>query len=202
MRRCPVCEKELAQRLVCDNCGFDLSRDYERNRTLCPALPGHAEPVSVRTAKWKRQQGQVIPVSPSGLVCPKCGGKQFLFLVDEMQFLCADCETKIPVVALKDEPVWKSDSSVEEETADAPDDPPVIEETVTLPDADKTPEQKTAKEPYGSDGPGHSERDPDPPTGPENSRNIPGLLRADFWIYLAAAAGLVLLVWIIALSAI
>ena len=56
MRRCPVCEKEPVQGPVCDNCGFDFSCNYERNRTLCPALPKGTEPVSVRAAKWKRRK--------------------------------------------------------------------------------------------------------------------------------------------------
>lgn len=51
MWRCPVCEKEHMQGLVCDGCGFDLSCDYEGRRTLCPALPGHVEPISVRAGK-------------------------------------------------------------------------------------------------------------------------------------------------------
>ena len=96
MRRCPVCEKELIQRPICDNCGFDFSRDYEGHRTLCSALPKGAEPVSVCAAKWKRQK-QLVPVSSDGLVCPKCGGQQFYFLADELQFLCIDCEAKLPV---------------------------------------------------------------------------------------------------------
>ena len=65
MRRCPVCETELTQGLVCDNCGFDSSCDYEQNRTLCPTLPGHAEPVSVLTAKWRQPWNQIA--APAGM---------------------------------------------------------------------------------------------------------------------------------------
>ena len=103
MRRCPVCGKELTQGPVCDNCGFDFSRDYEGHRTLCSALPKGAEPVSVRAAKWKRQK-QLVPVSSDGPVCPKCGGQQFYFLADEMQFQCADCGWIKPVAPPKDAP--------------------------------------------------------------------------------------------------
>ena len=118
MRRCPVCEKEQLQGPVCDNCCFDLSCDYEGYRTLCSALPGHAEPVSVRTAKWKQQQ--TVTETQGTLVCSRCGGKHFSFLINEQQFVCADCETIIPVVTPKDRPALDSDLSVENKTPDAP----------------------------------------------------------------------------------
>ena len=99
-RRCPVCEKEQLHGYVCDNCGFDLSCDYEGHRTLCSVLPKDAEPISAHAAKWKQQQQkqQVIAVSPADLMCPKCGGKHFWFQIDELQFLCTDCKTEIPLV--------------------------------------------------------------------------------------------------------
>ena len=96
MWRCPVCEKEQVQGLVCDDCGFDASCNYEQNQTLCSALPKHAEPISVRAAKW-RQQKQTVVLAPGALVCPKCGGKNFSFLVDDVEFMCADCGAKMPV---------------------------------------------------------------------------------------------------------
>ena len=102
MRYCPVCERELAEGLVCDDCGFDLSRDYERNRTLCSALPKRAEPVSALAAKWKQQQAQTAAAARGTLVCPKCGEKRFLILLNEQRFMCADCETKLSFAILKE----------------------------------------------------------------------------------------------------
>ena len=96
--RCPICEKEQVQGSVCDTCGFDSSRDYEGRRTLCSVLPAGAEPVSVRAERWKQQQKQTITEPQRALVCPRCGGKQFSFLIDELQFLCADCGGKMPAV--------------------------------------------------------------------------------------------------------
>ena len=142
-RRCPVCEKELTQGLACDNCGFDFSCDYERNRTLCSDVPGRAEPVSARAAKWKQQQKQMIALVPGVFVCPRCKGGNFSYLVNEMRFICADCGWKRPV----DGSVPESDPSVEHETADVPDAPPVTDpapaEADTAPDG--TDQEETVK---------------------------------------------------------
>ena len=102
MQCCPICGKEQIQGPVCDDCGFDFSCDYEGRRTLGAVLPEGAEPVSVRAAKRKQRQQQVIAVSPADLVCPKCGGKHFWFQIDELQFLCTDCKTEIPIAIQRD----------------------------------------------------------------------------------------------------
>ena len=94
MRRCPVCEKELIQGLVCDDCGFDASCDYEGRRTLCSVLPRGVEPVSVRAARRRRQQ-QTAAGTQGALTCPRCGGPHFSFLVGEQMLVCADCGTKV-----------------------------------------------------------------------------------------------------------
>ena len=191
MRRCPVCETELIQGPVCGGCGFDLSCDYEQNRTLCPALPKDAEPVSARAEKRRRQE-RMIPVSSDGLVCPKCGGHQFFFLADELQFLCVDCGEKILVAVQKNGPVSENAPSVEHEMTDALSGSPVInsvpKETAAAPaDMDTAPSD--------SDESGYSGHDPWPAarTWLEDFLNTSGLLRAYFWIYLASAAGLFLL---------
>lgn len=203
MGRCPVCEKEPVQGPVCEDCGFDFSCHYERNRTLCSARPKHAEPVSALAAKWKRRK-QTATEPQRALVCPKCGGNRFSFLIsliDEPQFLCADCGEKIPVTLPKAGPVSENDSSVEHETTDSPDEPPVIEETDTLPGTDKTPEQKTAKEPSGSDGSGPGGPAPEPAgrTGQRDSGMLQGdsgMLLVSCWYCLVAAAVLVLMSWL------
>ena len=195
MRRCPVCETELIQGPVCGGCGFDLSCDYEQNRTLCPALPKDAEPVSARAEKRRRQE-RMIPVSSDGLVCPKCGGHQFFFLADELQFLCVDCGEKILVAVQKNGPVSENAPSVEHEMTDAPSGSPVIN-SVPKETAASPADMDTA--PSDSDESGYSGHDPWPAarTWLEDFLNTSGLLRAYFWIYLAAAAGLVVLVQII-----
>ena len=124
MRRCPVCGNEQIQGPVCDTCGFDSSRDYEGHRTLCSALPAGAEPVSVRAARWRRRHEQAVALAPGVFVCPRCEGKNFSFLINEMQFMCADCGWKKPAAPPKDEPVSESASPVEPETAAALDVPP------------------------------------------------------------------------------
>ena len=127
MLRCPVCEKEQIQGSICDGCGFDTSCDYESHRTLYSTLPKQAEPISVRAAKWMRQRKQMITLAPGVLVCPKCGRGNFSFLINEMQYICADCGWKKPVVPPKNESVSESDPSAKHETAVAQDDPPVID---------------------------------------------------------------------------
>ena len=154
MRRCPVCEKEQIQGPVCDNCGFDFSCDYEGRRTLCPILPGRVEPIAVCAAKWRQRQKQMIALVPGALVCPKCGGGKFSFLLNELQFMCADCETKLPIAVPKDEPVPESGPPAEKEAADVPDSPPVTDpapaETDTAPAG--TAEETTVKEPPSAYG--------------------------------------------------
>ena len=157
MQRCPVCEKEQTKGFVCANCGFDLSRDYEGHRTLCSALPKDAEPILVCAAKWRQKQKQAVTETQGALVCPKCGGKNVSFLLSERQFMCADCETKIPI----------------------PEEEP---EPEPVPAPEPVPEPKPEPEP-----------EPASRTRLGGFWNRPGLLWVYFWIYLAAAAGLVLL---------
>ena len=147
MGRCPVCETELTQGFVCDSCGFDSSCGYEQNRTLYPVPPKYAEPVSVLAARWRRQQKQKVALAPGALVCPRCGGTNFSLLVDELQFLCADCETKIPVTAPTGGPVPEVGTAAEAETAAVPDDAPVADPASTDADAapDGLPEGRTAE---------------------------------------------------------
>lgn len=164
MWRCPVCEKEHLQGLVCDDCGFDSSCNYERNRTLYSALPKHIEPVSARAAKWRQRQQQTVAVSPGNLVCPKCGGKQFFFLIDELQFMCTDCKAKMPAAVQMDGPVSESDPSVEDEAPTASSDPPVAVPA-------KGPTQTMAGPLAGLEQPGEPEPElepePEPAPGPK-----------------------------------
>ena len=161
--RCPICEKEQLQGSVCDNCGYDFSRDYERNRTLCSVLPERAEPVSVRREKWKRQHTQTVTAGQGALVCPNCGGKSFSVLMDKLQFMCTDCGAKMPIVFSKDEP---ADPSAENQAADALDAPPVSgpapAETDAVPAGADTV-------PFGSAEDDHGRRDAEPVTEPKPS---------------------------------
>lgn len=148
MWRCPVCEKEHTQGLVCDNCGFDLSRDYEQNRTLCSIVPRHTEPISVYKVKWRQKQTDTS--APGTLVCPKCGGTRFSILTNDQKFVCADCGTNIPITLPagtdKEEP-----------------QPPVEPEEPFLPTAPEEPFLPTAPE---EPPPPIAPEDPPPPAAP------------------------------------
>ena len=150
MWRCPVCETEYSQGLICGNCGYDPSCDYERSRTLCSALPGRAEPVSVRAMRWR----QPITAAQRTLVCPRCGGRSFSFLIDELQFLCTDCGGKLPVTLPKDGPASESDPPVKNETAGAPGDTPAPADTDThtgTPGGKKGPVPPSGPQPPGTE---------------------------------------------------
>ena len=95
MRRCPVCEKEQIQGLVCDNCGFDASCDYEQNRTLYSALPNDAKTISVRRLEWEHRQTSTQ--APGILACSQCGKKGFFISTDTLECICMSCGTKMPL---------------------------------------------------------------------------------------------------------
>lgn len=54
MGYCPICEKEFSQGNSCEQCGFDLSCDYEQYMTLTSGLPTNVQPISVRKMEWTR----------------------------------------------------------------------------------------------------------------------------------------------------
>ena len=65
---------------------------------------------SQRTQPWQPQQTQArqtqtVTSAPGALVCPKCGGQHFYFMVNELQFvyaaMCMDCGTKVPTMGPK-----------------------------------------------------------------------------------------------------
>ena len=119
MENCPVCGGHISFAKPCDVCGFDLSCDYEGHRTLCSSLPGWAEPVSVRAAKQKRRKQRMVAISPDDLMCPRCGGKRFLLLIDELQFMCAACGAKKSATVQVDAVPVGTDKAAEKRTAEA-----------------------------------------------------------------------------------
>lgn len=161
MWRCPVCEKEQIQGLVCDNCGFDASCDYEQNRTLFSDLSGHTEPISVRAAKW-RQQKQAVAIAPGALVCPKCGGKHLSFLIDDLKFVCKDCGANMPISVGNAEADPAPSDTVEEAPPSQTDtQPPVVPEEPPAP-ADIQPPIAPEES--------SSQTEPQPPAGSEEPR--------------------------------
>ena len=54
MGKCPVCEKDYQEGMVCPQCGFDSSRDYERYPTVF-AVSGEKSVQALRE-EWKRKQ--------------------------------------------------------------------------------------------------------------------------------------------------
>ena len=194
MWRCPVCEKERIQGLVCDNCGFDPSCSYEQNRTLCSVVPGHAEPISVRAEKWRQKQAGTS--APGILVCPRCGEARFYFLTDNMKFVCANCGLERPSALPENGPVSENDAS-EHEAAGVPADMPAVDPAPAEADPAPEPEPAAAPEEPASASEPAAEPAPTARIRPGDFWSTSDLLRIYFWIYLAAAAGLVLLAGII-----
>lgn len=78
MWKCPVCERENEQ-LLCDNCGFDGSCDYESYPTLKP-INGTVDSVSARQKKLR-------PV----IACPQCGGTNIHTRHKDRVHICLLC---------------------------------------------------------------------------------------------------------------
>ena len=87
MGNCPVCDKKC-ETLLCPECGFDGSGDYERFPTFArPArLP---EAIGRRKALWLEGQKDL-------LLCEKCGGRRFTLSFSEKNFTCASCGASQP----------------------------------------------------------------------------------------------------------
>ncbi|MBE6932101.1 MAG: N-acetylmuramoyl-L-alanine amidase family protein [Ruminococcaceae bacterium] len=78
MWSCPVCGKENPT-MVCGNCSFDGSCDYERYPTITRYPAGKAV--------FSRQK----EADNSALRCPNCGSKAFSLLVAEQRIECLQC---------------------------------------------------------------------------------------------------------------
>lgn len=59
--KCPVCDKDNKS-MLCPNCGFDASREYERYPTF--GAVGKAPAVSALRRKWETKQQKLIPEPP------------------------------------------------------------------------------------------------------------------------------------------
>lgn len=81
MRNCPACRK-TSSTVICNNCGFDCSRDYEHYPTFS-LLPFSSYTVS------KLRERQCGPIRR--LRCPVCEGTDFHIDLSEDHFICAKC---------------------------------------------------------------------------------------------------------------
>ncbi len=81
MQICPICGTEYDE-LLCLECGYDLSRDYEQFPTL--AKIGPVDSVVGRKMQWEAEQ-------KDWFCCPNCGGKTFRLRITEGAAVCTDC---------------------------------------------------------------------------------------------------------------
>lgn len=95
MWNCPICAAEHAAGGVCKKCGFDQSRNYEQNMTLCSTLPKDQKPIAVRAKEWR--QKQTAMQIREALICPGCGSAQFHFSKGNREFVCVECGKKVPL---------------------------------------------------------------------------------------------------------
>lgn len=100
MSKCPVCNSPIIG-ILCEECGFDRSMDYENYPTLAP-LPQNLPSVSSRI----RQHGAA---SASLFSCPGCGGKQFSISIPLRACVCTGCGEAVGLDRpLEEADAWKS----------------------------------------------------------------------------------------------
>lgn len=80
MQKCPVCAKVNSD-MICGNCGYDASLNYETFPTL---LPVNGQSLSSRRTDWEIMQKNYYR-------CPICGGRQFYFNQDNDKLVCVKC---------------------------------------------------------------------------------------------------------------
>ncbi len=83
---CPVCKTEN-ETLLCKNCGFDSSCDFENYATLS-MVPDNLKAVS--SLKYERQK-----MLETYSLCPNCGGYTFYLNKKDFTCVCANCNTPL-----------------------------------------------------------------------------------------------------------
>ena len=83
---CPVCKTEN-ETLLCKNCGFDGSCDFENYATLS-MVPENLKAVS--SLKYERQK-----MLETYSLCPNCGGYTFYLNKKDFTCVCANCNTPL-----------------------------------------------------------------------------------------------------------
>ena len=81
MYKCPVCEKESSS-LLCQNCGFDSSCNYEAYPSL-KTISGRVDSIRARKAALEEKQKDLLR-------CPACGSTS-LSVDKSLQFSCNSC---------------------------------------------------------------------------------------------------------------
>lgn len=105
MHKCPVCQQS-SESLLCGNCGFDDSRNFEKYPTLGKFTAG-AESIS-------RLQAQQVPQNKDLLLCPACGSFRFCYDLRNSSFQCLTCRavlSEAQVQSLKSSQLPKLQSS-------------------------------------------------------------------------------------------
>ena len=95
MWNCPICAAGHTSGGICKKCGFDQSRNYEQNMTLCFTLPKDQKPIAVRAKEWR--QKQTATQIHEALICPVCSSAQFYFSKGDREFVCVECGKKTPL---------------------------------------------------------------------------------------------------------
>ena len=86
MWKCPVCE-EISNTMLCENCGFDGSRDYEHYPSFAP-VGAAAKAISEQREIWNRQFAD-------NLRCGSCGERRFVIGLSNGAIRCFNCGTEI-----------------------------------------------------------------------------------------------------------
>lgn len=98
MWKCPVCKEQHINDCdqLCQNCGFDKSRDFEHYPTLT-LLTEKLYAVSAQSKIQEERQNDLLH-------CPQCKGQLFLFHRKESTFRCANCGAVIRDVVFSEDP--------------------------------------------------------------------------------------------------
>ena len=103
MWKCPVCDHQQENSLLCTVCGFDGSQDVEQFPTLAPLTVPH-DAVSKIQSVWGH-----------ALSCPACQNRTFLIYLDRGLIQCTACQHQMALalgntpVAAEEEPVPETD---------------------------------------------------------------------------------------------